>query len=152
MLHATSFATRGQWPRGEAAGSVTADFDSRHRRRVRLRCDDGRDVLLDLERAAALREGDALRVDGGRWIEIHAAPEALIEIGCDEPDRLMRIAWHIGNRHCPAEIHADSILIRDDHVMADMLRRLGATVTPCRRPFDPEAGAYTHEHDHDRAG
>ena len=70
----------------------------------------------------------------------------MAEIRCPA-DALPRIAWHLGNRHCPAEIHSDRIYIRRDHVIEAMLAGLGATVTPVTRPFDPERGAY-HDHGH----
>ncbi|MEL6207055.1 MAG: urease accessory protein UreE, partial [Pseudomonadota bacterium] len=57
-----------------------------------------------------------------------------------------------GNRHTPCRIEADRLLIRDDHVLADMLRKLGAGVRPLHAPFQPEGGAYGHGrtmgHDH----
>ena len=65
---------------------------------------------------------------------------------------LMRLAWHIGNRHTPCQIEAGRLLIREDHVLEAMLRQLGATVTKVREPFTPEGGAYGHGrtmgHDH----
>jgi urease accessory protein len=104
-------------------------------------------VLLDLEQAVALREGDGLRVESGGWIAVRAAPEDLVEISAQSSQALHRIAWHLGNRHCPAEIHADQIFMRRDHVIEAMLHGLGARLTPTRRPFDPEGGAYAG-HDH----
>ena len=78
-----------------------------------------------------------------------AAEEPLLEVtGAD----LARIAWHIGNRHTPCQIEADRLLIQRDHVMADMLARIGAEVREVVEPFTPEGGAYghgrTHGHDH----
>ena len=65
---------------------------------------------------------------------------------------LPRIAWHIGNRHTPCQIESDRLLIQRDHVIADMLRRIGAEVIEVIEPFTPEGGAYghgrTHGHDH----
>ena len=46
----------------------------------------------------------------------------LIEIRGADPLHLVRIAWHLGNRHLPTQIDADRILIRDDHVIVDMLK------------------------------
>ena len=44
----------------------------------------------------------------------------------------------------------ERILIRDDHVIVDMLTGLGASVRKVRAPFDPEGGAYgQHNHDPD---
>lgn len=137
-------ARRGQWPAGDAVAAVTLDFDARHRRRIRLEADDGTAVLLDLERAVALAHGDGLRLDDGGWIAVCAAPEELAEIRGTDAHHLLKLAWHLGNRHFPAAIEAERILIRRDHVIEDMLRGLGATVTHRVEAFDAEAGAYDH--------
>lgn len=145
MRRAVASARRGEWPQASAVGSVTLDSENRRRRRVRLPCDGG-DVLLDLPEAVALADGDGLELADGGWIEVRAAPEDLVEVTCR--GGLARVAWHLGNRHCPADIRADRILIRTDRVIEDMLLGLGASVTPVRAPFDPERGAYgRHGHD-----
>ncbi len=101
---------------------MTLGYDDRHRRRLRLATDAGEEFLLDLPRAAVLDEGDGLALDDGSWLEVKAAPETLLEVRAATPELLARLAWHIGNRHLPAQIRSDRILIRDDHVIADMLR------------------------------
>ena len=156
LRRAGRVAGAGDWPADQARGSVVLDYDSRHRRRIRLACEDGSPVLLDLEKAVALRDGDGLATEDGGWIAVRAAPEDLIEVTCDSSHDLQRVAWHLGNRHCPAAIEKDRILIRRDHVIEDMLRGLGAQVRSVVEPFDPERGAYdeqnaghAHGHSHD---
>lgn len=154
MQRATRMAARGHWPDAEAVTSVVLDYDARHRRRIRLDCEDSSTVLLDLEKATALRDGDGLALENGGWIAVQAAAEDLAEITCDSAHDLHRIAWHLGNRHCPAAIEPDRILIRRDHVIEEMLRGIGAAVAPVNAPFDPERGAYDDEnqvqgHSHD---
>ena len=152
MRRATHTLPRGRWPADDALSAVVLDYDSRHRRRIRLTCEDGSDVLLDLEKATALRDGDGLRLEDGGWIAVRAAPEDLVRVTAATVLDLHRIAWHLGNRHCPAAIEEHGILIRRDHVLEDMLRGLGATVRPVMEPFDPEGGAYdTQEHGHAHA-
>jgi urease accessory protein len=154
MLRADRVAHVGEWPRERARGTVTLAFDDRHRRRLRLTSDAGEPFLLDLSRAAVLEEGDGLALSDGTWLTVKAAPEALIEITAPEPSLLARLAWHLGNRHLPAQIDAQRIRIRDDHVIADMVERLGGRVQRISAPFTPEAGAYdaappAHEHQHE---
>jgi len=151
MKRAIEAAPSGAWPETETIGAVTLDYDARHRRRIRIVCDDKQPVLLDLEAAVALRGGDGLRVEGGGWIAVRAADEDLVEIRAATAEALPRIAWHLGNRHCPAEIHVDRIYMRRDHVIEAMLEGLGARLIPTQRPFDPEGGAYAAHaggHDH----
>ena len=153
MRRAYRLEPAGGWPREAARGSVTLDYDERRRRRLRLVTDTGEEFLLDLPRATAMGEGDGLEFDDGRWIEVHAKPERLLEVTAP-PDLLCRLAWHIGNRHIPAAIEPHRILIRDDHVLADMLVLHGAKLRQVSEPFTPEPGAYdsrdANAHRHDR--
>ena len=152
MQRAARAERAGRWPEAQAGGTVTLAYDDRHRRRIRLETDAGEEFLLDLAKAVALDEGDGLQLDDGRWIAVHAAPEALIEVTA-EPTLLTRLAWHLGNRHLPARIEPHRILIRRDHVIADMLSKLGATLRLIEAPFTPERGAYDegHGHSHEHA-
>lgn len=142
MQRAIIHVRAGDWPKDEAADSVTLDFDARHRRRIRLACDGGKTVLLDLPVAVAMTDGDGLRLQNGRWIAVRAASEELVEITCEEPELLIRIAWHLGNRHLPTQLAGDVLLIRPDHVIEDMVVGLGASVRHVQAPFQPEGGAY----------
>jgi urease accessory protein len=152
MRRAIRHSPRGHWPRAEASGGVTLDFDARHRRRVRLDLDEGGEILLDLERAVAMAGGDGLELEAGGWIEVRAASEPLMEIRADDPLLFARLAWHLGNRHIPTEIGAGLIHIRPDHVLEALLIKLGATVRHVNAPFQPEGGAYEdHGHHHDHA-
>ena len=136
-------------PRAEAADDViTLDETARHRRRVAMISDGGIAFLLDLPEARLLRHGEGLVLDDGRVIEVRAAPEPLYTVTATDADHLLRLAWHLGNRHCPAEIHVERILIRRDHTLAAMLVGLGARIEDIEAPFDPEAGAYSNHHGH----
>ena len=138
----------GQWPQEMAAGSLTLDFDQRHRRRFRLAADQGDDILLDFPEAVAMADGDGLQLEDGRWLKVLAAAEDIVEIRHEDTLQLMRIAWHLGNRHLPTEIRDRILLIRPDHVIEDMLRGLGADLKVVQSAFQPEGGAYGHGHHH----
>jgi urease accessory protein len=156
MRRATTVLVAGSWDAAQAADSVLLGYDDRFRRRLRIEGRSGTVLLLDLPEARHLRDGDGLRLDDGALILVTAAPEPLTEVRA-EPALLMRLAWHIGNRHLPAMLAPDRILIRRDHVIAAMLRGLGGEVRDIDGPFDPEGGAYSarapqhdhgHSHDH----
>jgi urease accessory protein len=149
MLRATAIVRKPAVKPDRVADIVTLDHDGRHRRRVALKGEGGLDFLLDLDKAAVLNDGDAVKLEDGRLVRIKAAPQPLLEIRAENPLRLMRIAWHIGNRHTPAEIAADAIYIEEDHVLAGMVRGQGGTATPVTRPFQPERGAYEQDCGHD---
>ena len=141
MIRATKVLGQHRWKEA-AADTVVLDFDDRHRRRMAMTGTRGLEFLLDLETAVALRGGDALVLEDGRLIEVVAAPEPLAEIRCKDPQRLVRVAWHLGNRHLPTQIMANALRIRRDHVIEAMVRGLGARVIEIEAPFDPEGGAY----------
>jgi urease accessory protein len=151
MNSALHHRPKGLWPDEQAAGSITLDFDARHRRRVRLLTDDGEEVLLDLPKAVAMADGDGLKLGDGRWLRIRAALEPVVEVRHDDPRQFTRLAWHLGNRHLPTEIGRGTLRIRPDHVIEDMLTGFGAKLAKLDAPFQPEGGAYGHGggHAHD---
>ena len=153
MIRATQVRAQHRWTQAPA-DTVVLDFDGRHRRRMAMTGTRGLEFLLDLENATVLRGGDALVLDDGRLIEVVAAPEPLAEIRGSDPQHLVRVAWHLGNRHLPTQITAKGLRIRRDHVIEAMVKGLGARIIEIEAPFDPEGGAYAggdraHPPEHD---
>jgi urease accessory protein len=141
MIRATQVRPQHRWSEAPA-DTVVLDFDGRHRRRMAMTGTRGLEFLLDLENATVLRGGDALVLDDNRLIEVVAAPEPLTEIRGSDPQHLVRVAWHLGNRHLPTQIMPKGLRIRRDHVIEAMVKGLGARVIEIEAPFDPEGGAY----------
>ena len=145
-LRATSFR------RAEALGEepfaiVTLDAEERHLRRKRITLANGEDILVDFEKPVRLEQGDRLVLEDGRTAQVIAASEELMEVRARDQRHLVELAWHIGNRHLPAQIDRERILLRRDRIIRAMLEQLGATVAEVTEPFAPEHGAYhTHEH------
>jgi len=130
-------------PPGAAAGErLTLPFESRCKSRLRTRLASGEECGLFLERGTVLRGGDRLLGNDGRVVEVVAAVEALMEACSDDALQLARAAYHLGNRHVAVQILAGRLCFGRDHVLGDMLRGLGLTVTDIEAPFEPEAGAY----------
>ncbi len=153
LRRATQAHARGHWPTERESGTVTLAFDDRHRRRMVMKDDTGSDFLLDLPRAVALGDGDGLELGDGGFLRVVAAGEELMEVRCGGgTEGFARIAWHLGNRHLPVQIVGETIRLRRDHVIEDMLRGLGASVEAIHAPFAPEGGAYSgHGHSHGHA-
>jgi urease accessory protein len=128
--------------------SVTLAFDSRQRSRLRVRLDDGREAALMLPRGEVLRGGDRLASRCGAIVEVRAASEALSEVSASDPAALARAAYHLGNRHVAVQVGPLWLRYRHDHVLDDMLRGLGLTVSAVSAAFEPEAGAYAGAHGH----
>jgi len=140
----------------EASEVLRLDHHLRNRRRMVFTTEQG-SILLDMPRPVHLRDGDVLALDDGNAVRIEAAPEALIEIHAHDLPALVRIAWHLGNRHLPTQLlgaeNPPRIRIRHDHVIADMVKGLGGHCAAIMAPFDPEGGAYAedaapHAHHH----
>jgi urease accessory protein len=138
LPRATRVLAAGDWTE-QPTDRVSLGYDDRHRRRVAMKGEQGLEFLLDLPRAAALADGDGLLLDDGRVVVVVGAPEALLEITCYDPFLLLRVAWHLGNRHLPTELRPGALRIRDDHVIADMVRGLGAHVSEVSAVFQPKA-------------
>jgi urease accessory protein len=138
----------GSWDPSRETDQVLIDYDRRFRRRIVLSTVRGAEVLIDLPQAVRLRDGDGLAVESG-VIRVRAQPEPLMEIHAHGDGELLRIAWHLGNRHLPVQLLDDRIRIRADHVIGEMVEGLGGHVDLIDAPFDPEAGAYSgggHHH------
>lgn len=128
--------------------TVTLSYEDRFLRRKVLTSDRGERFLVDLEATTSLNAGDAFVLADGRTIGVNPAPEPLLEITGDD---LTRLAWHIGNRHTPCQIEEGRLLIQPDHVIRDMLGKLGAILRDVTEPFTPEGGAYGHGRTHSHA-
>ena len=130
-----------------AEDSVVLDYEARFLRRKVLTATSGLRFLVDLSQTTSVDQHEAFVLDNGRVVGVVPAEEELFQVKGD----LIRLAWHIGNRHMPCQVEADRLLIQRDHVMRDMLERLGATVTTVTEPFTPEGGAYGHGRTHSHA-
>jgi urease accessory protein len=140
----------GSWDTTREIDRLLIDYDRRFRRRIVLPTLLGAEILIDLPQAIRLRDGDGLSVQAG-VVRVCAQAEELMEIHAHADAGLIRIAWHLGNRHLPVQLLRDRIRIRADHVIGEMIEGLGGHVDLIQAPFDPEAGAYAgggHHHHH----
>jgi urease accessory protein len=131
-----------------AVARLELPFDLRQKSRQRARLTGGEEVALMLPRGTVLRGGELLLASDGRMIEVVARAEAVLHIESPSAEALARAAYHLGNRHVPVEVGKGYLRIARDHVLEQMLKGLGARVTPVTAPFEPESGAYaghTHE-------
>jgi len=125
-----------------AQAALSLPFELRRRSRLRSRLDGGEEVGLFLPRGTVLREGDLLRADNGWVVRIRAAPETVSWARSADALALARASYHLGNRHVALQVAPDGLSYLHDHVLDEMVRALGLTVTVEERPFEPEAGAY----------
>jgi urease accessory protein len=152
MKYVSGIADAGTWDRARAVDRVVLDADDRLRRRIVLTTENETKLMLDFAEPMMLRDGDGLVLDDGSVVVVAGAAEALVEVRARTSADLVRLAWHIGNRHTDIQFVEKAFRIRRDHVLEDMLRGLGAGVTPLEAPFDPEPAAPRggrHHHDHE---
>ena len=133
----------GDWS-DQPVDTVTLDYEQRYRRRIAMTGHGGLAFLLDLAEAVLLHQGDGLELEEGGIVKVEAADEPLVEITMADRSALTRIAWHLGNRHCPTQLTRDGLRIRRDHVIEAMLEGLGGSLKTVSAAFDPEQGAYQH--------
>ncbi len=155
-MHAHAVAPAGTFDAAAVADTVVLDREDRHRRRMAMTGEHGLAFLLDLAEATVLADGDGLVLEDGRIVRVRAAEEDVVAITAASPAELVRIAWHLGNRHLPTELHPDRLVIRRDHVIEAMVEGLGGRLAPARAAFRPEGGAYglgaVHGHEHGAHG
>jgi urease accessory protein len=148
MKRSCEIKVAGSWDAAQAIDRVVLDAGDRNRRRIVMTGEGGTEFLLDADKPVSLRDGDGLALDDGSIVLVSGEPEKLIEISAGTALDTVRLAWHLGNRHTDVQIVRDRIRIRRDHVLEDMLRGLGATLTTLDVAFDPESPTPSHEHGH----
>jgi urease accessory protein len=123
-------------------------FDARCKSRLLLTLDNGEQAALIVERGRTLRDGERVRIEDGREVEIVSAEESLLEAVSGDPMLIAKAAYHLGNRHVAVQLMPDRLRFLADHVLAEMVVGLGLKVSSLVAPFEPEGGAYGHHHAH----
>ena len=140
------------------AAVLALDWDTRQKSRFEAVDASGRRIGVFLPRGATVRGGDVLVAEDGGLIVVEALAQPVIVVTARAASRdrgldLLRAAYHLGNRHVPLEGRGDRLVLEPDHVLAEMLVRMGLDVAETRSPFEPEAGAYDassgHHHGRD---
>jgi urease accessory protein len=150
MRHVSGIADAGTWDRERAVDRVVLDAADRVRRRIVLTTEKGQKLKLDFAEPMMLRDGDGLVLDDGSVVLVAGEAETLIEISAKKPLDLLRLAWHVCNRHTDAQFAEKAFRIRRDHVLEEMVKGLGAVTKDIEAPFDPEPAApHGHHHEHD---
>ena len=129
--------------------TITLTYDQRFIRRKKLVSDNNFGFLVNLSETVSLKKNNGFLLDNGSIILIKSAEEELLEI---TSNNLMKITWHIGNRHIPCQIENERLLIQVDKVIENLIIKLGGHVKKVKEEFNPEGGAYglgrTHGHKH----
>tara|TARA_B100000579_G_scaffold202587_1_gene165666 strand:+ start:224 stop:664 length:441 start_codon:yes stop_codon:yes gene_type:complete len=105
---------------------------------------DGVDVILNLPRGGGrLIPGEILKSENSKvFVSIEAAHEDVIRISSENRLKLLKAAYHLGNRHVEIELYDQELYLLNDEVMKKMLESQGFEIETFQRPFSPEIGAY----------
>jgi urease accessory protein len=129
--------------------TITLNYNDRFIRRKKLISDNKIEFLVNLPETISVNKDDGFLFDDGNLILIKYAKETLIEIRSED---LIKLSWHIGNRHIPCQIETNRLLIHEDKVIENLIIRLGGSIKKISEEFSPEGGAYglgrTHGHKH----
>jgi urease accessory protein len=129
--------------------TITLNYNDRFIRRKKLISDNKIEFLVNLPETISVNKDDGFLLDDGNLILIKYAKETLIEIRSED---LIKLSWHIGNRHIPCQIETNRLLIHEDKVIENLIIRLGGSIKKISEEFSPEGGAYglgrTHGHKH----
>lgn len=149
MLRATSVLRKAAVRAERVADTLALAYRDRSRAGVKATTAGGLALEIALDRPAVLNDGDALKLEDGRLVQVRAAPERLLEVRAANPLRLTRLAWHLGGHHVPAEMAAEALYIPDEPALAELARGQGCSTTPVERPFQPEPEVHHHAHGDD---
>jgi len=133
-------------PKNGSFFKLTLNSDQRRILRGKKISDCGKEVILQLPRAGILKDGDILLTNKDNiFIKIIAKKENLIEISSDSKHELIKIAYHLGNRHVEVEIYKNVLLTKSDYVIERMLKNFNVDLLNICKEFYPEIGAHNHE-------
>ena len=132
--------------------TISLDFDARFKRKIKLVSDSGYEFFLSLDKATELPVNGTLILKSKKKIKVLAAKEALMRVETENTIDLMKAIWHIGNRHLNCDISGTEVILREDKVIAEMLKKLKCKVSHFEDCFTPLSGAYgvgrTFQHTH----
>ena len=125
---------------------LSLSLEDRQRSRLAAMLPNGRAVAVILARGEQMQHGDVLCGEYGERVLVQAAVQELMQVQAANMYELMRLVYHLANRHVRAMLKPNAVLIEPDAVLADMVRGLGGSVTLVQEPFIPEGGAYANGH------
>ncbi len=149
MLRANSLVRKAAVRPERVADTLGLAHRDRNRGGVTATTAGGLEIEIALDKPAVLNDGDALKLEDGRLVQVRAVPESLLAVRAGNPLRLTRLAWHLGGHHVPAEMTADALYVPNDPALAELVRGQGCAMTPVERPFQPEPEVHHHAHGDD---
>ena len=107
---------------GSPSDILSLPYDERRKSRLKARTESGCEVAISLERGGMLRDGDLLAADSGEIVLVRAAVEIVSDATSPTPVLLLRAAYHLGSRHVPLQIEAQTLRYQHDSTLDTLLR------------------------------
>ncbi|MDP5041231.1 MAG: urease accessory protein UreE [Paraglaciecola sp.] len=145
--------------------SVTLDYDTRQKARIKVLTDNGNEAGIFIERGKPLLINEVLKSECGQHIQVKGALEPVMTASCSDWLTFAKVCYHLGNRHTKLQVGERWLRFKPDHVLAELVLQYGCTVSEAPAIFEPENGAYKgisghahhtddkhHENDHQHEG
>ena len=133
-------------PRLGSFVKLTLSSNERRILRGKRLTDCDQELILQLPREGKLKDGDILSTNESNfYVEIIAKTENLIAISSKSKIELIKIAYHLGNRHVEVEIEEDILLTKSDYIIENTLKNFDVDIVNTQKKFFPEKGAHSHE-------
>ena len=125
---------------------LTLSSDERRILRGKRLTDCDQEIILQLPREGKLNDGDILRTNHKNlFVQIIAQKENLIEITAKTNLELIKVAYHLGNRHVDIEINENILFTKSDYIIEELLKNFDVVFLKVKKQFFPEIGAFHHE-------
>lgn len=134
--------------------SITLDYDTRQKARIKTVTDAGQQIGIFVERGHPLLNGEILRSECGKLIAVNAAVEPVVTASSEDWLVFSKVCYHLGNRHTKIQIGERWLRFKTDHVLEELVLSYGLHIDTQPAIFEPESGAYgthkghAHSHDH----
>ena len=125
---------------------LTLSSDQRRVFRGKRKSDCNQELQLQLPREGKLNDGDILQTNHKNlYVEVIAQKENLIEITAKTNLELIKVAYHLGNRHVDSEINENILFTKSDYIIEELLKNFDVVLLKVKKKFYPEIGAFHHE-------
>jgi urease accessory protein len=135
------------------SGSVTLDYDTRQKARIKTTTTQGLQIGIFVDRGNPLRVGEILHTECGLFLDIKGADEPVITASTQDWLAFSKVCYHLGNRHTKIQIGERWLRFKTDHVLQELAQNYGLRIDNTPAVFEPESGAYgkgAHSHSHDK--
>ena len=124
---------------------LTLSSDQRRVFRGKRKSDCNQELQLQLPREGKLNDGDILCTNHKNlFVKIIAQKENLIEITAKTNIELIKVAYHLGNRHVDIEVNENILFTKSDYIIEELLNNFDVVYLQVEKKFFPEIGAFHH--------